>query len=275
MNLPDIITADERNFDLQVLEYSQHLPVVVHFWAKWCRDCPDTTQQLESLAAKHAGHFRLAQVNVDESPQLVQDYQVHTVPTLKTFENGAVTSQMEGTRTGLQIHDYLKTIIPGPEKLLLERAASLLVDGKYRAVEDTCLEALEIDPGNPTAKLLLAKSLMWQREYLEALTILHHFPTSKEYQNAEKLAPLAEELLTSASEGGSNQPGSAVYSRALALIRDGKIPAGLDGLLEIIKSDKKFRGGKPQAVVLGVFELLGVKDPLTEEYRQLLANALF
>jgi len=275
MDGADIITVDERNFDFQVLEYSQRLPVVVHFWATWCSDCPRTNQHLEDLANRHAGQFRLAQVDVDENPQLVQSYQIHTVPTLKNIENGTVTTQMEGARTNLQLDEYIRKIVPGPEKLLLKRAASLLVDGKYRAVEDTCLEALDIAPGNPTAKLLLAKSLIWQTEYLEALTILNHFPASREYQGAKKLADLAEALLTSAEETENSQPLDAINNRALALLRQKKFPAALDGLLEIIKRDKRYRGGKPQAVILGVFELLGENDPLTEEYRQLLANALF
>lgn len=275
MDGADIITADERNFEFQVLEYSQRLPVVVHFWATWCSDCPRTNQHLEGLANRHAGQFRLAQVDVDENPQLVQSYQIHTIPTLKIIENGTVTTQMEGTRTNLQLDEYIRKIVPGPEKLLLKRAASLLVDGKYRAVEDTCLEALDIAPGNPTAKLLLAKSLIWQTEYLEALTILNHFPASREYQGAKKLADLAEALLTSGGETENTQPLDAIYNRALALLRQKKFPAALDGLLEIIKRNKRYRGGKPQAVILGVFELLGENDPLTEEYRQQLANTLF
>jgi len=272
---PDIITADDTNFELQVLEYSQILPVVVDFWAKWCLDCQPVTDILESLAADYAGRFRLAQVDVEISPRLTKGYQVYTVPTIKTFENRTVTGQLEGKHTDQQIENYLKRFVPGPESLLLEKAASYLKDRQFQSVEDTCLEILELVPDNPPAKLLLAKSLVWQGEYLEALTLLGHFPASREFRGAEKLAPLAEQLQALPSLENSGNPLDAIYTRALGLIEKGQIPAALDGLLEILKRDKNYRGGNPHKAILGVFELLGENHPLTEEYRPLLANALF
>ena len=275
MDGPDIITADDSNFEFQVLEYSELLPVVVDFWAKWCLDCQRISETLESLAVQYAGRFRLAQVDVDNNPRLTTGYQVHTVPTLKTYENGTVTGQLEGVHTNLQIEEYIKGFVPGPEGLLLEKAASYLRDRQFISAEETCLEILEEIPDNPTARLLLAKSLLWQREYLEALTILHHFPASREFRAAEKLAPLAEHLQAASSLESSGNPLDAIYTRALGLIENEQIPAALDGLLEILKRDKKYRAGTPQKVILGLFELLGEGHPLTEEYRPLLANALF
>ena len=275
VNGPDIITADDTNFELQVLEFSEILPVVVDFWAKWCLDCQPVTETLESLAVQYAGQFRLAQVDVESSPRLTKSYQVHTVPTIKTFENRTVTHQLEGKHTPEQIENYLKRFVPGPESLLLEKAASYLKEKQYSSVEDTCLEILEQVPDNPPAKLLLAKSLLWQGEYLEALTILHHFPASREFQAAEKLAPLAEQLQALASLRSTGEPLDAVYIRALGLIEKDQIPAALDGLLEILKRDKNYRAGNPHKAILGIFELLGEESSLTQEYRPLLANALF
>jgi putative thioredoxin len=272
---PDIITADDSNFEFQVLEYSEILPVVVDFWAKWCLDCQRVSEALETLAAHHVGRFRLAQVDVDGSPRLTKGYQVHTVPTIKTFQNGVVISQLEGVQTNLKVEEYIKKHIPGPESLLLEKAASYLQDAQYLSVEDTCLEILEEDPDNPGAKLLLVKSLLWQGSYLEALTTLQGFPASSEYQAAEKLIPLAKGLLSPPGLDLSGEPLEAIYQRALTLIRDGQIPAALDGLLEILKQDKDFRGESPREVILGIFELLGEEHPITEQYRPQLANTLF
>ena len=275
MDGPDIITADDANFDLQVLEYSEILPVVVDFWAKWCLECQAVSDTLEDLASQHPGRFRLARVDVDRNPRLTKGYQVHTVPTIKTFENRSVVSQIEGARGKTQIEEYIKKVVPGPEMLLLEKAAAHLEGEQYQSAEDTCLEILEEDPGNPAAKLLLSKSLLWQGNPLEALAILQGFPASREYQRAEKLAPLAEALLSPPGLDMSGGRLEAIYQRALELIRAGRIPAALDGLLEVIKSDKEFRGGGPREVVLGVFELLGEDHPVTREYRPLLASALF
>jgi len=276
MEEPDIISVNETDFEVQVLVYSDRIPVLVNFWASWDDAWKRTNVQLESLVLENPGRFRLANLDVDKNPLLTGRYKVHTVPTLKTFQNGTVTHQLEGLQTNLQLIDYVNSFAPGPENLLLEKAASYLESNRYEDVEDTCLEVLEDDPGHPGAKLLLAKSLIWQGEYLEALTIIHHFPTSTEYQAAERLIPLVEGLLKEFDPGRQSEKSlDPHYYRSLHLIQIGNIEAALDGLLEILKQDKSYRSGQPRKIILGVFELLGNDHPLVIDYRAQLANALF
>jgi len=276
MEEPDIISVNELDFEVQVLVYSDRIPVLVNFWASWDDAWKRTNVQLESLVLENPGRFRLANLDVDKNPLLTGRYQVHTVPTLKTFQNGMVTHQLEGLQTNLQLIDYVRSFAPGPENLLLEKAASYLESNHYEDVEDTCLEVLADDPENPGAKLLLAKSLIWQGEYLEALTIIHHFPTSTEYQGAERLSPLVEGLFKEFDPGQqSENPLDPHYYRSLHLIQIGNIEAALDGMLEILKQDKGYRSGQPRKIILGVFELLGNDHPLVIDYRAQLANALF
>ncbi len=276
MEHSDIVTVDEANFDYQVLEYSKRVPVLVDFWAQWSLTCQRTSPLLEALAEQNSGRFRLAKVDVDQNAQLAQRYQVHTVPTLKTFENGLITRQIAGVKTNIQVIDFVQEIVPGPENLLIEKAASLFQTEKYQEVEELCREILEDEPTQPRANLLLAKSLIWQGEYPEAKKILAKFPSSPEFQRAEKLRPLVEALGTIP---GGQSPGAelldAVYLRAVKLISLGNIPAALDGLLDIIRKDKLYRGNLPRDLILGVFELLGDNHPLTQEYQSRLANILF
>ena len=276
MEEPDIISVNELDFEVQVLVYSDRIPVLVNFWATWDDAWKRTNVQLESLVLENPGRFRLANLDVDKNPLLTGRYKVHTIPTLKTFQNGTVTHQLEGLQTNLQLIDYVSSFAPGPENLLLEKAASYLESNRYEDVEDTCLEVLEDDPGNPGAKLLLAKSLIWQGEYLEALTIIHHFPTSTEYQGAERLSPLVEGMLKEFDPGQKSENTlDPHYYRSLHLIQIGNIEAALDGMLEILKQDKSYRSGQPRKIILGVFELLGNNHPLVIDYRAQLANALF
>ena len=277
MDLPDIISADESNFDFQVLAYSEQMPVLVLFWAQWCLTCRATSPLLDTLTEEHPGRFRLAKVDVDLSPQLTKRYQIHSVPTLKTFQNGMVINHKEGIKTNLQVIDFVKNIVPGPENLLIEKASSLLRTKQFQAVEETCLEILEDLPDHARASLLLAKALIWQGEYLEALTILSHFPPSPEYPKAELLKPLVEQLLSSTTRLETH-PGDEldlVYERALKLFERENFAAALDGLIGIIQKDRGYRNGLPRQVALGIFELLGDDHKITREYRPQLANSLF
>ncbi len=276
MEQPDIVTADETNFEFQVLAYSERVPVLVDFWAQWSDTCQRISPLLESLAKEHGGRFRLAKVNADANPQLIQRYQVHTLPSLKTFENGVVTRQMEGLKTNLQVIEYVKSIVPSQDNLLVQKAISYYAAEQYREVEETCLEILVLDPRHPKATLLLVKSLIWQREYLEALTALNRFPASTEFPQAETLIPLVKAMLAeSETDHPVGEPLDPVYFRALNLIRIGNIPAALDGLLSIIKQNRVYRKNLPHQLILGLFELLGQDHPVTREYQALLANSLF
>lgn len=276
MEHPDIVTVDEANFDYQVLVYSKRVPVLVDFWAQWCVTCQRTSPLLETLTEQNSGRFRLAKVDVDQNVQLTQRYQVHTVPTLKTFENGLVTRQIIGIKTNIQVIDFVQEIVPGPENLLIEKATSLFQTEEYQEVEEICREILEDDPDQPKANLLLAKSLIWQGKYLEAKNILEQFPSSPEFQGAEKLRPLVEALGTIPDQQSRGaKPLDAVYIRVVKLISLGNIPAALDGLLEILRKDKLYKKSLPKDLILGLFELMGNDNPLTQEYRPQLANILF
>ena len=276
MSLSDIVNADDSNFDFQVLIYSEHVPVLVFFWAQWCLTCLKIDPVLESLAEEYQGRFRLAKVDIDPNTTITQKYKVHTVPTLKIFHNSLISHQTEAIKSESEVVDFVRSIFPGPENLLIEKALSLLDSGHYTGVEEVCLEVLNEIPDHPRGNLLLAKSLIWQGEYLEALTILSHFPPSSDYQRAKHLQPLTEQLLSEIFQSGPGEDKlELIYRRAIDLITSGNLEAALDGLLEIIKNNKTFRNGLPQQVILGIFELLGEEHQITQEYRPLLANTLF
>jgi putative thioredoxin len=49
----------------------------------------------------------------------------------------------------------------------------------------------------------------------------------------------------------------------------------MDGLLSIIREEKRYRDDLPRKLMIALFSLLGDDDPLTQEYRQELASVLF
>ncbi|MEK7312206.1 MAG: tetratricopeptide repeat protein, partial [Chloroflexota bacterium] len=67
----------------------------------------------------------------------------------------------------------------------------------------------------------------------------------------------------------------ALFYQSGRLLARGQWEAGMDGLLETLRRDKKYRKGEPRLIMLGIFELFGEDDPRTREYRQELASVLF
>ncbi|MEM5773262.1 MAG: thioredoxin, partial [Candidatus Aenigmatarchaeota archaeon] len=70
--------------------------VVVDFWAEWCPPCRILSPIISKVAEEYEGKFLLVKVNVDESPNLAEKYQIMSIPNVKMFKNGEVVDEFIG-----------------------------------------------------------------------------------------------------------------------------------------------------------------------------------
>ncbi len=272
-----IVDVSEANFEFEVLAYSQQTPVVVDFWAEWCVPCRTLGPILERLAEEANGGFRLARLNVDQNPNLAMRYNVRGIPAVKAFRDGKIVSEFTGALPEPRVREFIRPLVPSAADLLLEKAESMVRLGQWKTAEQTYRKVTAEQPANPTALLGLAKSLLMTGQVEASLVILQRFPPSREYAAAETLRPLAEDLhrLQSSPASSNDDPLDAAYDRALRLVLRGNLEAAMDGLLDILRQDKRYRGGAARKALLALFELLGDENPVTRQYRNELASVLF
>jgi len=83
-------------FEAQVLE--SPVPVIVDFWAPWCRPCDAIEPHLLGLADEWGERVRLVRVNVDEEVGLSARYGVLSLPTVILFSKGDAKATVYGAQ---------------------------------------------------------------------------------------------------------------------------------------------------------------------------------
>ena len=100
-----VITITKENFNEEVLNADK--PVLLDFWASWCGPCRMVSPIVDEIG-EEVSTIKVCKVNVDEQPELAQQFQVMSIPTLIVMKNGKVTNQSVGAKPKAAILDLLK-----------------------------------------------------------------------------------------------------------------------------------------------------------------------
>lgn len=89
------IHISKENF--QELVVNAEKKVLVDFWAPWCGPCRMVLPVVEEIAEERED-IVVGKVNVDEQPELANQFGVMTIPTLIVFENGQEVQRSVGAK---------------------------------------------------------------------------------------------------------------------------------------------------------------------------------
>lgn len=92
-----VVTVTDADFAREVLESSK--PVLVDFWAAWCRPCLEMKPAVEAVAAEYAGRATVVQVDVDANAFTAEKYDVRSLPTLLLFRGGRLVERIDGPQS--------------------------------------------------------------------------------------------------------------------------------------------------------------------------------
>jgi thioredoxin 1 len=88
------VAVTDNTFDAIVLKSIN--PVLVDFWATWCKPCQMVAPILEELTQEYDGKLTIAKLDVDHNQQTAQKFHVMSIPTMIIFKSGKPVANIVG-----------------------------------------------------------------------------------------------------------------------------------------------------------------------------------
>jgi len=280
-NSPHIIDVTLENFQQVILEGSMQQPVLIDFWADWCAPCKALMPTLHKLADEFQGQFILAKINIEEQPELAQQFQVRSVPTVMLVGEGQLLDQFNGVKPESEIRAFLKQHLTNPVDAFKEQIKQLIGEGELDQAQQMLQQAISQLPEDTDLQIDLARVLLQKNQAAEAKAVLENLPETEKAKPSVKglmaglkfaeVAPSAEKLASL----GDREDSEANYLKAMSALLQGDHEQALERLLNLLRDDRSYQEGIAHKTLLEVFAMLGEGNPLVVKARRKLYTLMY
>jgi len=88
------VTITDDNFQEVVMQ--SEIPVLIDFWATWCKPCLVIAPSVKELAKEYEGKAIIGKLDVDKNRNTASSYNIQNIPTMLIFKKGKVVETIVG-----------------------------------------------------------------------------------------------------------------------------------------------------------------------------------
>lgn len=287
MNNPYVFEVNAKRFNELVLMNSYKLPVIVEFMAVYSGPAIALENQLNEFAEDFKGQFIFAKVDIDEQPELKEQYQIKNIPTLKVFKDTHVIRTEEGLMQKDELAEMLKNMgIYRQSDELREQARQKHLAGDVATAIGLLTQAIKMDPANTRVAMDMVQVMLDIGELDQAKSLFNRLPEKDRNSDTGKalIGQITFKTLAAKTPGKpvllarlDQNPldFDAYFDLAVCLVAEFDYAGALECLFAIFEQEPAYKEGAAREMIVNLLAMLAPSDPeLVQRYRLRLGNAL-
>ena len=276
------INVSMENFQSDVVDASQSLPVVVLFWAEQVPESAQVKALAEQVLASYEGKAVLALSDVSRDQSLAPRLQVQGLPSIRIIHKGAVAEQIDGPVDEAQLRTVMEALTQSSIEAMQGNLDAMLASGDFAAAVATLQQSIQEEPNNQALRIELADVLVRKGDLDDARTVLASVPQDTEgrarpqnrLEFIEEAAAMDSIESLQAAVTANPQDLELRYALAVVQMVAGETEASLQLCLEILRDDREFRDDIGRLTMIRIFDVLGKGNEMATKYRRKLFNAM-
>ena len=276
------INVSIENFQSDVVDASQNMPVVLLFWAEQVPESAQVKGMAEKVMVDYDGKALLALSDVAQDQSLAPRLQVQGLPSIRIIHKGAIAEQIDGAVDETRLRTVMDALTQSSIDAMQGNLDQMLAVGDFATAVATLQQSIQEEPNNQALRVELADVLVRKGDLDDARTVLASIPEETEgrlrpqnrLEFVEEAAAMDSVEDLQAAIAANPQDLESRYALAIVQMVVGETELALQICLDILREDREFRDDIGRLTMIRIFDILGKGNETATKYRRKLFNAL-